>query len=282
MCGGLPGARALTNVSLPFRMQAAVTYGDPPDPVEGRPVDLKDLPLGWVRIPISIDVTLTEEILEQARHRAAQADAGHRARDQSDDWSPRRQVPVLAPVAPRSKDWQDFNSFLDFLGDPASSPAGQSVDGTSAAADIVPADRLRIDFDEATLDRAVDGSFRDVVARALAEDDARRARASNLAEPVAAQSINEMPVAQSAREVPDVRATDGTAVASRAGEGIGEVVVAGDVAAIQAGMAKSRPSLFTAGNIQLAQNDPEPNKDDSIKLDGDLDQTLGEFRRLQY
>ena len=96
-------------------MQAAVTYSDPPDPVEGRPVDLKDLPPGWVRISISIDVTLTEEMLEQARHRAAQADAGHRARDQSDDKSPRRQVPVLAPVSPRSKDWQDFNSFLDFL-----------------------------------------------------------------------------------------------------------------------------------------------------------------------
>ncbi len=53
---------AVDDVRLPFTMNATVTYGDPPsrDPLPD------PLPPGWVRIPISFQVMLPEEIMQQA------------------------------------------------------------------------------------------------------------------------------------------------------------------------------------------------------------------------
>ena len=57
---------------LPFTMNATVSYGtSPPEPLPDR------LPPGWVRIPVSFQVTLPAEVMEGARQGSPSTGAGH-------------------------------------------------------------------------------------------------------------------------------------------------------------------------------------------------------------
>lgn len=61
----------MNEARLPFTMNARVSYGDPP------PEPFSDqLPPGWIRIPVSFQVTLPAEVMEQARQGGSSAGSG--------------------------------------------------------------------------------------------------------------------------------------------------------------------------------------------------------------
>ncbi len=124
----------MDDVLIPFTMQATVTYGEPPPPLD--PLDDGPLPLGWVRIPVSFQITLPPELLEGAsRGGAAHADLD---------------API--PIVPHSlrlgtdlhaeggRTWTDFGTLLAALGDDPSSPDAAPVarDEPAAAAPQAP------------------------------------------------------------------------------------------------------------------------------------------------
>ncbi len=100
----------MDDVLIPFTMQATVTYGEPPpaDPLDDGP-----LPLGWVRIPVSFQITLPPEVLEGA----SQGGAAHAATDATIPIVPHSLRLGTDPHAEGGRTWQDFDALMAALHD---------------------------------------------------------------------------------------------------------------------------------------------------------------------
>ena len=153
-----PEAAAMDDISLPFTMQATVVHGEPPP---SDPLDEGPLPSGWVRIPVSFQITLPTELSEGGGRRGTPpsgADAkvalvphslrlgtGQPGEDERtwqdfdaplgalhddpstldaafhDDWSPAVPVPPWLTQG-RLPSFENHDAFLDFLDDPHRHP----------------------------------------------------------------------------------------------------------------------------------------------------------------
>ncbi|MGI4746626.1 MAG: polymorphic toxin type 50 domain-containing protein [Janthinobacterium lividum] len=118
----------MNEVRLPFTMKATVTYGGaPPEPLPDQ------LPPGWVRIPVSFQVTLPAEVMEHARQGGSSAGSGH---------GPGASVSIV-PHSLRLETgghpaggpiWKDFDALLRGLQDDPASPASAQVSQEDLAA----------------------------------------------------------------------------------------------------------------------------------------------------
>ena len=118
----------MDDVLIPFTMQATVTYGEPPPP---DPLDDGPLPLGWVRIPVSFQITLPPEVLEGA----SRGGAAHPGPDAPIPIVPHSLRLGSGPHAEGGRTWQDFGALLEALDDAPSPPASAPLapDGQAAA-----------------------------------------------------------------------------------------------------------------------------------------------------
>ena len=118
----------MNEARLPFTMKATVTYGGAPR----EPLPAQLLP-GWVRIPVSFQVTLPAEAMEHARQGGSSAGSGH---------GPVASVSIVPhslrvgagghPVGGRT--WKDFDALLTELQDDPASPASAQVSQEELAA----------------------------------------------------------------------------------------------------------------------------------------------------
>ncbi len=118
----------MNEARLPFTMKATVTYGGAPrEPLPDQ------LPPGWVRIPVSFQVTLPAEAMKHASQGGSAAGSGH---------GPGASVSIVPhslrvgagghPAGGRT--WKDFDALLTELQDDPSSPASAQVSQEELAA----------------------------------------------------------------------------------------------------------------------------------------------------
>ncbi len=116
---------AVDDVRLPFSMNATVTYGDPPP--RGPLPD--PLPPGWVRIPVSFQVMLPVEIMQQPAACGGSSSASAGTPGATVSIVPHSLRLGTEPGQDGDRTWQDFGALFDALHDGSASPAFYPVDG---------------------------------------------------------------------------------------------------------------------------------------------------------
>ncbi len=118
----------MNEARLPFTMKATVTYGDsPPEPLPDQ------LPPGWVRIPVSFQVTLPAWVMEHARQGGPSAGSDHGSRPSVSIVPHSLRLGTGGHLA-GGRTWQDFDALLRGLQDDPSSPASAQVSQEDLAA----------------------------------------------------------------------------------------------------------------------------------------------------